>query len=146
MTLALSRAVYHALAAATSDARSYGYPQVTGVHLIAAFLNDPATVVSRAHSAQTTGASIKARLIAFAPSPPHRAPETLPVGFAPDVRNAFLTEKGENEPVSTGDVLLRLLDHPDTPTSVQLGELGLDLSGLRASAAALLERGERDSE
>jgi ATP-dependent Clp protease ATP-binding subunit ClpA len=145
MDWALSRSVYHALAAATSEAREHGYPEVTGAHLIAAFLDDPGSVVRRACTSPAMGATIKNALARTSPGPDPRAPATLPVGYAPDVRHAVLgAESDHASSSSTGQVLLRLLTAPEKEATRQLDEIGIDATRLIRSITALVDRGEQD--
>jgi ATP-dependent Clp protease ATP-binding subunit ClpA len=145
MEWALSRSVYHALAAATADARRYRYPQVTGAHLIAAFLDDPGSVVYRACSQPQLGATIKTALARMPENTGVWPPDNLPVGYADDVRDAVLGAESDAEVNSTtGHVFLRLLSCPTCEATQQLEAIGVDASALISSIAALVERGEQD--
>jgi ATP-dependent Clp protease ATP-binding subunit ClpA len=141
MGWALSRTVYHALAAATTDAREHGYPEVTGAHLIAAFLDEPGSVVRRACPSEILGATIKTALADTSPM----ADAALPVGFGADVRYAVLDAEADRETSSnTGHVCLRLLTDPDHQALDQLDSIGVDATGLLTTITTFVGRGEED--
>jgi Clp amino terminal domain, pathogenicity island component len=145
MAWALSRSVYHGIGAATANARSCSYPHVSGAHLIAAFLEDPQSMVARADRTTTIGQTIRDALAKAAPARLNWPTGPAPVGLAPEVEVAILdTDEADAGIATTGHVLLRLLTGPHSVTTRQLARMGVDPTELTATIADLLSRGEQD--
>jgi ATP-dependent Clp protease ATP-binding subunit ClpA len=139
---AFSRSIYHGLAAATAAARRHGHQQVTGAHLIAAFLDDPGSVVARAASSPATSALLHGALAADAAL--QCTPNPAPIWLAADVRYAVLHTEGDPDVPNTGHVLLRLLADGHTPTSSHLHRIGVDLTDMATRIADLVGCGAQD--
>jgi hypothetical protein len=144
VSLAISSAIYRGVAAATAHARADGYTQVSGAHLIAAFLDDPGSLVARAAPASATAAAIRAALVADAPSPDAWPGGPAPVALAPEVGEAVVHAEHDQPASTTGHVLLRLLARTDTPTSGLLRRIGIDSAEMVARLTELIDDGERD--
>lgn len=142
--MVISRAIYHGLAAATSRARADGYPHVTGVHVISAFIDDQGSVVARASGAMMTPSTLRRVLIASGAPDVAWPVDSQPVPLAPDVYDAVFDAERSCPVPSTGHVLIRLLADPCSPTCGHLASLGIDPRELAVRTAALLDNGDHD--
>ena len=139
----ISRAIYHGIAAATAYARVDGFGQVTGAHLIVAFLQDRGSVVAQAAGDEEPQPTLHQLLITEG-EPRIDARGSAPVPLAPDVYDAVMSAERATPVPTTGHVLLRLLADGDSDTSARLTCLGMDPRALAARTARLLCTGTTD--
>ncbi|HEY1488109.1 MAG TPA: Clp protease N-terminal domain-containing protein [Micromonosporaceae bacterium] len=152
MAINLTRRVQCALIRAADAARAQGHREVTAAHVVAAFLDDPGSIVGRTYGQTSASALIRATLAAAAAVDAGAGrPATTPIGpldLEPAARLAVhrAARDAGDRAVTTADVVVAALLYPPDTVARLIRACGVDADELLTAVRSAIDLGEREDD